>query len=311
MTISILSSSTEYLKAVLAAAVATTEPNYSIIWEDTANNPSISYQEVGALTSDTLKTLLSGGTSPKKIKSLEVYNGDSASVSITVSKYVVSTGYTLVNVTIPAGGTLRWNQERGIEVLSTSGVTPSDSVGAVVAGIGVVAVESGFGNFRRTILTLTATPLTITDALAYAGLKLYDFPAGRINILDCVTSLAFTTTSVLASTLNTGSTVAYGIGSVTASATTLATTMMNMMPGSGETVKEFTSSTTINVAGTTVTGFLAAVSAAHLAAILNGTSTPIDLFLNVAVPTGTDIDADATLTVSGTITVTWINGGDV
>lgn len=303
--IAVLQDSSDSIVAVLAAAVATTEPVYSVVWTGDGGpaNP------VGSFTGATSKTLLAGVT-PRQVESIEVYNRDTAAVSVTISKTTGGTTYPLVNVSIPVGGTLHWSQARGVEVLSTSGTTPSDSVGAIVAGIGVTAVESGFGNFRRTILTLTATPLSLTDALAYVGLKLYDFQAGRYRFLDCVASLTFTTTSVIASTLNSGVTVSWGLGTVTASSITLATTMMNLLPGSGESVKSFTSSTVINTAPATVTGFLANIAAAQLAACIDGTTTSPDLFLNIGVPTITDIDADATLTVSGTITLTYVNGGD-
>jgi hypothetical protein len=38
--------------------------------------------------------------------------------------------------------------------------------------------------------------------------------------------------------------------------------------------------------------------------------TPVDLYLNLAFATGTDIDADGVLTVTGTITLLWENWGD-
>lgn len=173
-----------------------------------------------------------------------------------------------------------------------------------------VSEHGGSGIVRQTVLTLTDLPLTLTDALAYLGTRLYTFPEGRINVLDCVIRLTFTTTSTLASTLNSGATVSVGVGSAAASSSTLATTMQNFCPGSGESVNNFTSSTTINVAASEIVGVLAAVSAAHLGAILNGVTTPVPVYLNIGVPTGTDIDGDATLTVSGTITLTWINTGD-
>lgn len=314
MTIAVLQNSTEYITATLAGTPATTQPPFSVVWKSTGGSTpqGVKTNPVGLLNNSTeAKTLLTGGDSPKEVELLQIYNADTAAITVALKKVTGDGSFTLINATVPVAGTLNWISGRPPEVLNAYGTTPSDSVGAIVAGIGVTVSETGFGNFRRTILTLTDTPITITDALAYAGLKLYDFPAGRINVLDCLTSLAFKTTSVLDSTLNASSTVAYGVGSATASATTLATTMQNFMPGSGETPKEFTSSATINVAGTTVTGFLAAVAAAQLGAKVNGTGTASDVFLNVAVPTGTDIDTDATLTVSGTIEITWINGGDV
>lgn len=305
--IAVLNDAGDSITIELAAAVASVQPKWGLIWKGEGGpaNP------VGATNGITPVNMLVGVTGkPREVESLSVYNEDTAAVDVIIKMVVDGTGYVKVNATIPVAGTLSWSKETGPVILNSLGSTPSDAVGAVVAGIGVVAVESGSGNFRRTVLTLTNTPLTITNALAYAGLKLHDMPAGRIKFLDCVTSLAFTTTSALAGTLNAEATVSYGIGSATASATTLATTMMDLMPGSGEAVKEFTSSETINVPSDVVTGFLAAVAAAQLGAILDGTTTPVDIFLNVALADADEIDGDATLVVNGTITLTWVNGGD-
>lgn len=188
-----------------------------------------------------------------------------------------------------------------------------NEVGTIPSGVIGLSVEEfgGNGPLRQTRFTFNAMPITITDALAYASQQIYNFPLGRIHVLDCVGTIAMTTTSAIASTLNSGATISWGIGSAAASSLTLATTMMNFMPGSGESVNTFTSSTTINVAAASDSGMLAAVSAAHLAAIVNGTVTAADAFLNIAVPTNTEIDADATVTISGTITMTWMNTGVV
>lgn len=299
----------DYITGTLAGAPATTQPTYLATYRDDGGLPGSS---LGLLTGIATKSIVAGEAGKTRIvDSLSLYNADTAAVVARLNRVLDGTSYPLINAEIPVGGTFSWSKEKGPLILNAGGTTPNDSVGAVVAGLGVVATESGGGPFRRTLLTLTAVPLTITDALAYAGLKLYDFPAGRLSIIDCLTSLTFTTTSAIASTLNSGATVSHGIGSVTASSITLATTMMNLMPGSGEAVNNFTSSTVINAAPATVTGKLAAVAGAQVGAILDGTTTPIDLFLNVGVPTNTEIDADATLTVTGTIQVTWINGGDI
>lgn len=188
----------------------------------------------------------------------------------------------------------------------------SDTVGTPVAVTGLSVQEfGGDGIVRKTVFTLTNMPVTITDALAYASQQLYDFPEGNIRFLDCVARITPTTTTAIASTLNSGVTVAWGIGTAAASSTTLATTMMNAMPGSGESVNTFTSSTTINVAAAADNGILAHTATARGLAGADGTSTPVDLFFNLAVPTNTDIDGDATVTFTGTIELTWINGGDI
>lgn len=179
----------------------------------------------------------------------------------------------------------------------------SAGLGADVVGLedisGLTAVDNCEGIVHQTIFTLVDVAQTITDALAYAGLKLFTFPAGRILVLGATESLSQKTTSVLASTLNASKTMAQALGSAAASNVTLDSTMANIMPSTA-----FTSSATINVAGDTVGSALAA------SAQLDGTSTAIPLYLNVSVPTATDIDADATIAWNGSITVSWINLGD-
>jgi len=191
--------------------------------------------------------------------------------------------------------------------------TPTtDNVGTVVSKAGLTCDEyGGTGIVRKTIFTMTNMAMTITDSLAYASQQLYDFPLGNIRFLDCVATITMTTTSTIASTLNSGATISWGIGTAAASSLTLATTMMNAMPGSGESVNTFTSSTTINVAAAADTGILAHTATARGLAGADGTATAVDLYLNIAVPTNTEIDADATVTISGTIELTWMNGGDV
>jgi len=188
--------------------------------------------------------------------------------------------------------------------LNNVGTVPTAS-----AALGVRAEEYGEGIVRQTVFTLTSVPLTLTNALAYASLQLYDFPEGRIHVLDTVCTITVTTTTAIATTLLTAKAVSWGLGSAAASSLTLATTMQNFMPGSGEAVNTFTSSTVINVAPAADTGILAAVSAAHLAAIVDGTTTAADLFLNFGVAAA-DIDGDAGLSITGTFYVTWMNTGD-
>lgn len=180
-----------------------------------------------------------------------------------------------------------------------------------VAGLSVEHV-GGNGIVKRTIFTLTAMALAVTHSTqGFGSQQLGTFPEGRINVLDCVCSFtSILTTSAEASTLNDGKTVSIGVGQVAVAsgdAGVLSGTMMNFMPGSGQSVKTFTSGAT--TAGS-ATGFLAAVSAAHLAAIVDGTTTAVPIILNIGVPTDADIDGNATLAITGTVEFTWINTGD-
>jgi hypothetical protein len=149
-----------------------------------------------------------------------------------------------------------------------------------------------------TVLTLASLPLTLADATTGAGVKIYDFPEGRILILGATGSIAMTTTSVLASTLNAGVTCNWGVGSTTQANGTLATTEQDILQKSN-----ITASATVNVAG-------AASNAFGALAAFDGTATALDAYLNVGVATGTDIDGDATVTISGTVTLHWMLLGD-
>lgn len=163
----------------------------------------------------------------------------------------------------------------------------------------VTAKHVQFGPFIQSTITLTDVAQTVVNGTEYQGTKIFDFPAGRLNVLGVTATLQQTTTSALATTLNASSTGAIGLGTATASATTLATTMVDLLPSTA-----FTSSATINVAGTAVSNALAA------AAQFDGTTTAKDMYLNTAYATTTDVDGDATQTISGTIVVTWIQLGD-
>lgn len=166
-------------------------------------------------------------------------------------------------------------------------------------GSTVTAAEYGDGNIHVTTLTLVDTPLTVRDTEQGVGVKVYDFPEGRVLILGATGSMAFTTTSELATTLNASVSSRWGVGTVTQSNATLATTEQDIIP-----VTTFTSGATIDVENTAVAAALAA------SAQFDGTTTAKDAFLNVSVPGATDIDADATVTAAGTVTITWINLGD-
>ena len=147
--------------------------------------------------------------------------------------------------------------------------------------------------------TLDNVAQTVVNGTEYQGTQIYDFPQCRLSVLGVTATLQQKTTSAIASTLNSGVTGAISLGTATASNVSLTGTMVDLLPSTA-----FTSSTTINVAGTAVSAALAA------AAQFDGTATAKDMFLNTAYATTTDVDADATQTISGTIVVTWVNLGD-
>jgi hypothetical protein len=172
------------------------------------------------------------------------------------------------------------------------------SVPAAVASYVSVKREQ-FGSLTQLTLTLNNVPQTVVNGTEYQSTQIYTFPEGRLNVLGVTATLQQKTTSTLASTLNASSTGAISLGTAAASATTLATTMVDLLPSTA-----FTSSATINVAGTAVSAALAA------AAQFDGTGTAKSMYLNTAYATTADVDGDATQTISGTIVVTFLWLGD-
>ena len=177
---------------------------------------------------------------------------------------------------------------------------PLDKAGAAVAPATgeIVTKHAQFGPFCQTTLTLNNVPQAVVNGTEYQGTKIYDFPQGRILVMGVTATLQQKTTSAILATLNSG-TGAISVGTATASATTLASTMVDLLPSTA-----FTSSTVINVAGTAVSSALAA------SAQFDGTSTAKDVYLNTAYATTTDVDGNATQTISGTVVITWTQLGD-
>lgn len=169
----------------------------------------------------------------------------------------------------------------------------------------VSVVEKGDGIFHQTVITLNNLAMSISDANVGGGSLIYTFPEGNIAVLGGTASaITPTTTSALASTLNASVTLSVGVGSVqttTQGSGTLVTTQQDLINAFSA-----TSSATINVAGTAGNGKLGGTTLTRY----DGTATAQAVYLNCGVPTGTDIDGDATTTWTGVITLTWIYNGD-
>lgn len=183
----------------------------------------------------------------------------------------------------------------------TTDVLAFDNDGAVGAStVSVVRAQQGT---HHDIFTLAAHPITLSDANVGGGSLLWTFPEGLIRIVGGFATLTPTTTSAILTTLNGSKTLSTGLGSVQTVAQasgTLATTEQDI-------INQFstTSSATINVAGTAGSG-----KAPSTPIILDGHTTAAAVYVNVGVPTDTDIDGNATITVSGTVLLIWQWVGD-
>ena len=203
------------------------------------------------------------------------------------------------------GATQTWTNKTFTSPIISGEPAPTDHLGAKT-GATVAAVEYGTGVIHQTVLTLTGTPITLSDTVAPAqggGVLIYTFPEGRILVHGSTGALAFTTTSTLASTLNASSSCRWALGSIlynnTSGIGTLISTEVSFLPS-----VTCVSSATINVANTATNGALAA------SAQFDGTTTPVPVYLNFSVPTASDIDGNATITAAGTITLSWAWLGD-
>lgn len=165
---------------------------------------------------------------------------------------------------------------------------------------GVTVSEAGTGLLHQTTLTLTAVSVTMVDAGAagsHGSVQLYDFPAGLIGHLGATMSLTLTAGA---------GGVADGAAAVAALGTAALATDNATLAGAGE------ANLLPSTAFTLVGGVKAntSVSTTALIALVNGTATPVDVYLNIAVPDA-DSSADDTFSVTGTVTLTWAFLGDV
>jgi len=166
-------------------------------------------------------------------------------------------------------------------------------------GATVSVSEYNEGLIHKTILTLTATPVTITDdagVAQYGGtVKIYDLPEGSIGFIGCVVDgdLTLGTTGTITTTYAGG----VSLGTVTA------TTGADLTGTEADIMAE------VDVAAATAKVATIAATSAGMT-LVNGTATAKDVFLNFVV----DDEAthtSGTGTFTGTVTLLWSNTGDV
>lgn len=296
----------ESLTAVLAGAVATAQPVYSVFW---FQEPSASNNPVGSLDSATAVTLVAApdaGSKCKQVEKVVIFNCDTAAVTLTMSKVVSGTSTTQFKVTIPINGRMQWDDE-GLRITDSSGqaLAAATASGTVLtgtaAGTGVTATEESLGGvMRKTTLTLTDVVLALADeagVVAYKGIKVYDLPAGLQTFLGAAASLSVVKDSAGVDDAWDGD---FSMGTVTASNNNaLTSTEANLIPSTA---------TPQAVAGATT-----AIGVSSALLMVDGHSTAGDLYLNFIID---DADHDVTgtacnLTVNGTITLYWMSMIDV
>lgn len=198
-----------------------------------------------------------------------------------------------------SSGRIGYTTRKGIvQGLATDLAT---AVGAIntTSGLSVDIKYGPAGNFLLTF-TLTAVSLTVTDAAgsgSSASLKIFDFVQGGVVALACRQDYtAFAEGAALTGAAGDAAFI-MGLGSAAANAGDAALT--------GTEVDFGAATNTITLSGGTGTGGKFSCTAA----VLDGTATAVDLYLNWSGSAAT-IDANSTISVTGTITVAGIMIGD-
>lgn len=173
----------------------------------------------------------------------------------------------------------------GSEALSGGVITPSTGV--------VLATDRALTP-RKMVLNVTALVVSVTAALDYGGTKLCDLPDSNIMILgvECDLELTKDGTGIAAAT-----DINMGIGSAAASATTLATTMQNMLDVEAFTATDASPAYKRHGADNSTT--------VHPTQLADGATNA--LWLNCAAT----LSADGTLTCDGTVTIYYLDLGNV
>lgn len=186
-------------------------------------------------------------------------------------------------------------QEEDYKALGEVVINPTPIKDADVSAL----IAANSNPVRQERIYFTDEAIALTDeagVVAYGGLKIRDMPEGAILFLGAVANLALTKSSAGVNDDWDGD---FGIGTVTASNNaTLSSTEQDILPT--------TATPQASSGATTAKGQSTAV------AFKDGTSTPVDVYLNFLVD---DVDHDVTSTacnliVNGYIDLTYILLGD-
>jgi hypothetical protein len=193
----------------------------------------------------------------------------------------------------------------GIDAETGQVIVNGDAGNGTPNGSTVTAKEYGSGFMHKTVLTCTATPVTITDdagVAQYGGVKIYDFPEGMLCTVGAVVTGVLTAGVTGTIINNWDGDVALGTVTATTGAT-LVSTEANILQ-----------SVAVSAGASDKLGVVDAVSVATAltesgARWLDGSGGALDMYLNFVI----DDDAthtSGTATFTGTVELVWLQLGD-
>lgn len=184
------------------------------------------------------------------------------------------------------------------DITVTGGNVIDGSGGGVAVADKGTSVET-LGGVQKSIITLTLTgghDLDLIDGNHGAGIKVYDFPEGRIYVLGVVIDASVAHNGAFNGTPNDVFVVSCGT-EVAADEETLTGTEADIIPSTELDTES---------GATSPLDWHAELAAS---AFFDGTGGAIDLYVNVACADGSNSGA-TTYAVTGTVTIHWINLGD-
>ena len=191
-------------------------------------------------------------------------------------------------------------------VLGGVQITELDASRGTENGSTVSCTHYGNGILNKTVLTCTATPITISDdagVAQYGGVKVFDFPAGWIHTMGAVIDGALTAGVTGTIIDNWDGDVALGTVTATTGAT-LTGTEANILPSAA------VSAGASDKIGIAEAGPVATALTESGGRWLDGSATAIDMYLNFVIDDDVT-HTSGTATFTGTITFVWINLGDI
>lgn len=163
-----------------------------------------------------------------------------------------------------------------------------------------MVTEQGNAVVHVTRVNLCGLAITLVNAQQGGGRRIYTFPDGYIQVLGAVARVTIVNLSDPTTTLNASVTCNFGLGTITQANAQLAGLEQNIVP-----------KTNVTAPATRYSGGNSSPAALAAPLLLDGNSSPADVFVNVAVAADADLDANADIILIGDVILTWIALGKI